>query len=77
MESEAQDSSVSMSCVSACVGDVTVSQALYRDLKTSETRQALVNKANTGVRKRGRKIHAHLTQRCNSVLTGKPVSNSK
>ena len=71
MEADTKGQSLTLFSIASCVGDATVSQALYRDLKTGETRQALVNKAVSGVRKRGWKVHATLTQRCNAVLTGK------
>jgi hypothetical protein len=53
------------------VGNVTVAQACARDLITGETRQALVQKAWTGVRKREWNVHKSLAQRCNVILTGK------
>ena len=65
---------ISFAGIANCVGDATIAQSLYRELKTGETRQSLVNKASAGVKKRGWRVHANLTSRCNAILSGKPVS---
>ena len=72
--SSCTEGGVTVPIMASLVGDATVAQALVRPLKTGETRQGLVNKASTGVRKRGWKIHVHLTSRISAVLTGKPAA---
>ncbi|CAE7285500.1 unnamed protein product [Symbiodinium sp. KB8] len=69
--SSCTEGGVTVPIMASLVGDATVAQALVRPLKT---RQGLVNKASTGVRKRGWKIHVHLTSRISAVLTGKPAA---
>ena len=63
--------SVTLTSMSTLVGNATVAQACTRELKTGETRAVLVNKAWTGIKKRGWKIHPTLHQRCTDLLNGK------
>ena len=72
-DSQPTDACVVLSDVSFAIGNATVAQAIFRDLKTGETRQALVNKALNGTRKRSWKVHASLVSRCNAILAGKPM----
>ena len=62
---------VVMSTIASTVGNATIAQSCTRALKTGETRQGLVNRAQAGVKKRGWKIHASLQQRVAQVLNGK------
>ena len=71
VEPDGAQTQMTLSTISSAVADVTISQAACRDLKTGETRQGLVMRAHSGIKKRGWKIHPTLSQRVNSVLNGK------
>ncbi|CAE7277422.1 unnamed protein product [Symbiodinium microadriaticum] len=72
LECEPSDSlPVVMSSISFTIGNATIAQSCTRPLKTGETRQGLVNRAQGGVKKRGWKIHPSLQQRVANVLNGK------
>ena len=57
----------------SAVANATIAQACCRTLKTGETRQALISRANTGIRKLGWSVHSVLARRCTAVLSGKPA----
>lgn len=62
--------------IGSVIGTVTLTQSLYRDLKTGETRQGLVHRALQATKRLGFECNKSLVKKCEGIVTGKPASRN-